>query len=62
MTFGGKQMAERVKYNWDDDRGSHSVCSDCLRAFGNAATCRSDTDPQDAVREVCMDESTAEKD
>jgi len=47
--LGGKQMAERVMYSWDDDRGSHSVCSDFLIACCNAATCRSDTDPQVAI-------------
>ena len=60
--MGGEQMTERVMYSWDDDQGGHSVCSECLRAFGNAATCRSDIDPQGAVREVCEDDSTAEKD
>ncbi|MGA2960953.1 MAG: hypothetical protein ABSD96_04720 [Candidatus Korobacteraceae bacterium] len=49
-------MTESVMYRWDDDKGGRSVCSECLRAFGNAAVCRHDPNPQGSAREVCEDE------
>ena len=55
-------MTENMKYMWDDDKGGRSVCSECLRAFGNAAVCQHNADPQDAARDACEDESTEEAD
>jgi hypothetical protein len=55
-------MTESVMYRWDDDKGGRSVCSECLRAFGNAAVCQHDLDPQDTARKICDDESTEETD
>lgn len=47
-------MTERLRmYSWEDDEGGHTVCAECLRAFGNAAACRNETNTQDAVCEIC---------
>jgi len=54
-------MAEHLIYSWDDDKGGHLVCSECLRALGNAAVCGSD-DPQVTAREVCDYPAEIEKD
>jgi hypothetical protein len=55
-------MSERLMYSWDDDEGGHTICSDCLKAFGNAAACRNETNAQDAVCEMCDHGALDEKD
>ncbi len=55
-------MTERLTHSWDDDKGSHSVCSECLRAFGNAAACQSDIEPQEAMGGACEYVAETEKD
>jgi hypothetical protein len=43
-------MDERLVYSWDDDTGSHTVCSECLKAFGQIAVCQT---KKDAPCELC---------
>lgn len=55
-------MTQRSLYVWSDDEGGHTVCSECLRAFGNPAACQIQGNMQDAVCEICEYGAEDEKD
>jgi hypothetical protein len=55
-------MSERLMYSWDDDEGGHTICSECLRAFGNAAACQKEANAQDAVCDMCEYDAKGEND
>jgi hypothetical protein len=55
----GEEMTEQLMHRWDDDTDARSVCSECLRAFGNPAACRNDIDPQEEAWKVCEYEAEA---
>ena len=45
-------MPERLMYTWDDDEGGHTVCSECLKTFGQIAACEGKM-MQAAACDVC---------
>ena len=55
-------MNERLIYSWDDDEGRHTVCSECLKTFGQIAGCAIDANSKDFVCEFCAHSAGSDKD
>jgi hypothetical protein len=50
-------------YSWNDDKGPHTVCAECLQAAGLPAVCdihMQDCEPQ-AICELCERDAQGEK-
>ena len=54
-------MNDRLIYSWDDDKGRHTVCSDCLKTFGQIAGCAIDANSKDFVCEFCARGASLDK-